>query len=534
MANNINMTTSARFRKKPLILRLRKVFGNGNRDTAPMERSISRTAWIVLAIISVGTFLAFMVLDPNPNLLLSVCAAANAGIILWAIYRLYSWNLLLSPMASVVIGPGWIFYYSWGNLGARMAGSVRLGGNLGSLEYYSFAALLTTFGLALFYWLIFDVFSRHARYRRIRYEDLFWKPWQALAAGTVASGILLYLSYKYEFINGYFRDVEGHFDRWLSASHYFFVILVIIISISVIIRGKNLFDRSLGMLGILLPVVVSIGLRSRTFMMTIVLTAALCFITLRPHKVRPILIASGLVAIFVFGIGTVVKQASTGGETSSISDNIMVAKSIDRQLMIERNLASAEIDNEYRLAGYEYPATILMCLYNGQSPMYGSGFVGGLFSGLPAFIRPSYEISERLEIYKHFFGRGLIYGDSIGIPLTSGLADWGIGFSPFIYAVMALYCLVVWRLVQASPRLFVAYLIAGAGIGDLFWENAFFAVRAIGFAWLALLIFGRILMPRWAPPPLLTNLGSPYQRPNDAMSNLKLTPPTTYGPQRNN
>jgi hypothetical protein len=429
-------------------------------------------------------------------------------------------------MASVVIGPGWIFYYSWGNLGARIAGLGRLGGNPGSLEYYPFAALLTTFGLALFYWLIFDVFSRQARYQRIRYEDLFWKPWQAVAAGTVAAGILLYLSYKYEFINGYFRDVEGHFDRWLSASHYFFVIFVIIISISVIIHGKNIFERLLGIFGILLPTVVSIGLRSRTFMMTIVLTAALCFITLRPRKVLSTIVVSGIVAIFIFGIGTVVKRASMEGETSSISDNIMVAKSIDRQLMIERNLASAEIDTEYRLAGYEYPATILMCLDHGQSPMYGNGFIGGLLSGLPAFIRPFGEISERIEIYKHFFGRGLIYGDTIGIPLTSGLTDWGIVLAPLIYAVIALYCVVLWQLVQSSPRLFVAYLIAGAGLGDLFWENVFFAVKAIGFAWLTLLLAGPLLVPRWAPPYIVTNLRTPYQRPNDSISNLKSFPNT--------
>ena len=41
--------------------------------------------------------------------------------------------------------------------------------------------------------------------------------------------------------------------------------------------------------------------------------------------------------------------------------------------------------------------------------------------------------------------RGLLYGDAIGVPLASGLADWGAP-GILIYAVMAVYAVALWRM----------------------------------------------------------------------------------------
>jgi hypothetical protein len=315
----------------------------------------------------------------------------------------------------------------------------------------------------------------------------------------VAAAILWYLSLKYEFINGYFRDVASHFDRWLSGTHYFFVLLALITSVSVIVRGKLISDRVLGVLGVIFPLVAALGLRSRNFMLMAVLTVAVCWVTLQPHKVRSVLLLGVVAVIVLFTLGSVVKRASVRGQTSSIWENLLVVRNLDLQTVIEQSLASAAMDSQYRLAGFEYPATILICLERGAVPMYGEGLIGGLLSGLPGFLRPPGEISERIAIFRHFYGRGLTHGNTIGVPLTTGLADGGMILGLLIYAVIALYCLMVWRVAQASPRLFIAYLIVGAGPGDLFWENAAFAVKAIGFTWLALGLLGLVLMPRWYP-----------------------------------
>ena len=122
----------------------------------------------------------------------------------------------------------------------------------------------------------------------------------------------------------------------------------------------------------------------------------------------------------------------------------------------------------------------------------------GLLQGLPNFLRPAGEYSERLAITAHFQNSGLLYGDAIGVPLASGLADWGAP-GILIYAVMAVYAVALWRLCQWSPRLFTALLMTANGMYffDLFWENnGVFAVRTIGFSWLVLLISGPLLAPK--------------------------------------
>src|SRR5947209_167517 len=86
--------------------------------------------------------LEFLTLDPNPDPLLAVSAGLNAGILIWASHKCYQWRILLSPVGQMLIGPGLIFYYSIGNLGARVAGDFRFAGNPGSLDYYPLVSAL--------------------------------------------------------------------------------------------------------------------------------------------------------------------------------------------------------------------------------------------------------------------------------------------------------------------------------------------------------------------------------------------------------
>lgn len=443
-----------------------------------------------------GTFIAFLVWDPEPSLVLSACVAANVALMSWMVHRLYQQELLLSVAASTLIGPGLIICYSLGNLGARIAGEGRYGSNPGSLKFYPLAALLSTMGLALFASVVFGVLGRQQRYLRVRYSDLYWRPWQAPAAALVAVALLAYLSVKYPFSGGFFRDVESDVDRWLSASQYFFVILGVTIGVSVTIRARHLLERLVGLSGLLPPILIAWGLRSRTFMGTVLIMSVLCAITLRPRRAKWILLGAVIAIVPVFAIGTVVKTVSIKRGTTAIGENLLAIMETNTREVVEHNIDGGSIDGEYRMAGLEYPAAILRGLGLGVEPMYGDGLVGGALSGLPNVLRPSGEWSERQAIARRFLDHGLRYGDSIGIPLTTGLAEWGpAGF--LIYGIIGVYCVVVWRAVQWSPRLFVAYLMAGAAPGDLFWENAFFAVRAIGFCWLALLVLSPLLMPRW-------------------------------------
>lgn len=461
---------------------------------------IAGSAWVFLILASVITFLAFMRLDPDPNTLFSACCALNVAIMLWATFRLYELRLLLSPMAAVVIGPAWIIQYSWGNLFARMAGETRYASNPGSLEYYSLVALLTTVGLVLFCWVCFGLFAGYARYYRIRYEDLNWQPWQAITTSLLAVVILAYLSSKYAFLNGYFYQVQGQFDLALSASCKFFLILALTVSVSVMLKSKNLTSALLGFAGVVLPLALSLGLRSRTFMITQVIALALYWLTLRPDHVRRVLLISVVASGVLYVYGTVVKDVSGRGQTVSVTENFRALVDLEFDTVKEINSFNSLVDAQYHLAGYELPAALLSSITRGgASPAYGDAFVGGALSALPRFLRPEgAAYSERLSIYRTFFGKGLRYADSIGIPLTSGVADLGL-FGFLIYAFMGIYCILAWHLVQISPRIFLAYLIIGVGPGDLFWENAFFSIRALAFVWLTLLALSPFLMPKWSP-----------------------------------
>jgi hypothetical protein len=442
--------------------------------------------------------LAFLALDPAPSLLLAASAGLNAGILIWSGYQCYELRILLSPVGQILIGPGLIFYYSIGNLGARMAGEARFAGNPGSLDYYPLASAFSTLGVLLFCLVAFFVMGRYLEEPRLGYEDLEWAWWQGIVATALAAAVLVYLSGAHPFVNGYFRNVGGQLDLWLSASVYYFSLLAILVNTSVLAKAVTPFHRIVSFSCLSAVIGQSVLLRSRTFMAVTILMSLFAYLTIRPGQLhRTLGLALAGIAL-VFALGTVVKGAS--GASASILDNLTVLQASDASMVRTLNDESSQLDQQYRLAGLEMPAALLACFAHGATPMYGEGMAQGLLQGLPNFLRPAGEYSERIAITRHFENTGLLYGDAIGVPLASGLADWGAP-GILIYAVMAVYAVVLWRVCQWSPRLLTALLMTGNGMYffDLFWENnGLFAIRTIGFSWLVLLVFGPLLAPKVA------------------------------------
>ena len=314
--------------------------------------------------------------------------------------------------------------------------------------------------------------------------------------------VLVYLSTKYAFLGGYFRGMGNQIDRGLAAGQYCFITLAAVSGVSVVLRAQNLFQRLLGGVGLLLPFILVMGLRSRTGMLQLLITATICWITIRPRQTATVLLSAMVVGVSLFTLGSAVKLGNVMGDSNSFWDNLRLAQNVNTEILAQVNDKLVRSDVSYRLAGFELPAAILSCLESGKAPMYGRGLYQGLVQGLPSMLRDDLKdavVTERSAISEHYIPAGLRYDDSIGIPITSGLADWGVLGGPLIYVPMALACLALWLIIQQSPRLFVAYLMSVFVVGDLFWDNIFFSVRAIGFAWMTLVLLGPLLMPQWKP-----------------------------------
>ncbi len=460
-----------------------------------IARHIPTRVWYFLGLSSAITFFGFMILDPEPSLLLSACAACNVAIMGWSMFRLYQWDLLLSPMMLAYVGPLMLIYYSWGNLGARMAGEYRFAANLQTLEFYPLAALLSTIGLILYIWVVFGLFQRSFRRVKIRYQDLYWQPQQLFGAIFIVVSILVYLSLKYSFIGGYFRNAESNLDRWLIAIMNSFIFMIVAISVSLLVGKTN--NQFMAWLGIILSVVLAVGFRSRTFTLMVLVLIALCWLTLKPkHAKLSYFLMFGITGIIMFILGTVVK--SFQGGSRSVWDNLYTISSVDASEFITKTSRGVEFDRQYRAGGFEYPAAVLRCLDHGAVPAYGEGLAGAFFQGLPGFLRPEGTYAERGKIALHYWQYCLFYDDSIAIPLVSGIGDWGYP-RVLIYGLMGLFSVLLWRVAQSTPKLFMAYLLVPYFPDFLFWEGTFSYIKTMVFLWLVLSIMGTILLPYWTP-----------------------------------
>lgn len=454
----------------------------------------------VLAFLNFSIFLIF---DPSPNLLLALCTSLNIILLSVMIFHLYQSGILLSPIGCAVIGPGWILFYSVGNLGARIAGSTRFAANYGSLEYYPDAALLTTLGLWLMFLTVFVIFKPFISSHKIKYKDMRWNPRQIIAVLGFAIIILFYLSSKYSFTGGYFRNVQGTVDQWLVASSNAFIALSVVVSVSTFVNRKTIKEGYFSLFCLAIAILITVSMQSRTFTLQIIILAVLCYISLVPKLSISAVIFGILLTLVLFGAGTVIKLTGVAGQAQSMQDNINLVLSINFSSAGQLIQVALETDSEYRLAGLEYPAALLKLFDHNAIPLLGQGMVGGIMQGLPDFLRPSGSMfSERIAISLNFLGTGILrYSDTIGVPLTSGLADWA-AFGVFIYVIIGLYCIIMWRFMQSSIYISLAYImlipsqsLAAGGIGDLFWEQAASLIKTLVFVVCVLFIFRRLLMP---------------------------------------
>lgn len=466
----------------------------------------SLAVWHLILTSGVVTFIAFVLLDPNPDVIFAICAAINWMVMLGSIYKLYQWELLLSPYAAVYIGPGWIIFYTWGNLGARILGDERYIANIGNLEFYSQVALLSTLGLLLYTYLVFGVFGSRMRLYKIRYQDLVWQPYQVISVLIIVILQLVYLSSRYPFENGYFRDVTSIFDQWMAFSFYAFIILGYLISVSVFLKSSRKRSRIIALMALGILIFVSVITRSRTFMFSGLIMVGTAWLTLRPDHIRYLIPAAAISVPLIYGLGTVVKAQT---ESESIFENAQIVISFDAESVRSNSENALLVDIGYRMAGFDLPAGILLSQSTGRSTANGMMLIGGFLQGLPSFLRPAVDLpgSERQVLELLYRGQGVPYTDATGIPLTSGIAEIGgiLGF--LIYVPVALFCVAAWQIAQYTPRLFLTFLIVGfgpsqgtRGLGDLVWEHLFSAViKQGGFIFLSLVILSVLLMPRHNP-----------------------------------
>jgi hypothetical protein len=265
----------------------------------------------------------------------------------------------------------------------------------------------------------------------------------------------------------------------------------------VLARAKNNRSRLIAFIGVILSVVVSVGLRSRTFMLMVLMLIILCWLTLKPEQARlSFFLSVGLIGILVFSLGTVVKLFQS--VTNSILDNLSVVSSQNLSQIMALTSQGAGIDAQYRTGGFELPAAILQCLDQGAPPAFGKGFIGAALQGLPGFLRPPGNFSERGDIALHYSKYCTFLPDSMAIPMVSGLADLDIP-GVFISILFGLFSLILWRVAQISPRFFIAYLLVPFFPDLLFWEGVFSYVKTMAFIWLILWILGLLIMPHWSP-----------------------------------
>lgn len=446
---------------------------------------------LVIALSCVVTLIWFLIIDPNPNILLATCSSINVGIYLWAFIWLFEADLLLSPLAFGVVGILQIVFYSWGNLGARIQGNNRFLLTIGAIEYYPYAALLSTVGLLIFIFLSYYLFKNYKPPVIMTLRDYSWKQWQGWISIVFSILIVFFLQYEYE---GFVAELH----RLLSYSYHYIFSLAIVINTSLLIRTKNIISKFIFVVSIILLLFLVLLDRSRTLIIIFTILVLLSWITIDKNRIKVVFSVFIIVLGIFYFFGTFLKFGADLRGPQGFAQNSRILYDFDYDKVVFFNQVSFNIDIGYRMAGFELPATILMNYQHGTPPMLGKTFVSAFFQGLPSYFRPPGIYSTRKAIYDHFSYHGILADDEeMGIPLASGLADFGIIGGVLIYIIMAISYWGFWRLSQLTPRLFLSFIMIAPLLFyiDLFWDSFFVSFRALLFSWFFLFALHGLFMP---------------------------------------
>jgi len=434
--------------------------------------------------LAVMIFLITLWVDPQKNILMGIILGANFWIISFGLFLLYERSLLLSPAMALCFN---LPYYSFGNIGALASTDIFINANPGTLDYYPLAGALSLVGLLVYMVVYFRVVGAGSNINKldslktteVNIKTLDIKMTGVIFIFGIAVLILAYLSGKYLFIGGYFREIETQFDRFLAGMMYSFVFLGGILGVSGIAKQKRYSKQIVCVLVVIVLILIQVSLRSRTTMLFLLFCLFATWLSVRPEKLNKTLILGAIFGVIIFFAGTIVKNYSVRGETFSIKDNIIAVLTVDKDTAITANRDSLRWVLKRRTAGLELSSTILKGFDEGAPKTWGNGFLSSATGFLPQILRPKGNYSERVAIHENFRKYGMIYADLYGVAVATGLSEFGyIGVIP-VYIFLACWHALMWRIAGRSKLLFLSYLAHLPILlsVDLVWDGFFSSLR---------------------------------------------------------
>lgn len=448
-------------------------------------------AWTLISTI----FVLGLILPEEMNFVLAGVFALNFGLMTFALFFLYRRRILLSPPGFFLVTS--LPFFTFGNLGDLSGRASWILSHQGALENYALVGVLSSIGLMVYLWFLVR-FNRVGKGTALRSD--IWKQdsirttellercvsFRNIAVSvSVALTILTYLNWNYDFVGGYFIDVNSQFDKYLAGTMYSFVFLGALLGTVGITRGKGpLRLLSITVVGLSLLLVVMMRSRSTMgFLVVCMLGVAFTVLPLSTKSIRKVLVVGVVSLIVLLGVGTVVKDAQREhrlkAATSSMMDNLGAVVTVSTQDATRLFFSRVAVEGPTRMSGFAFPASVLMAFDNGGRPMYGQALVSAAIAFLPATLRPEGVYSERHAIGEFYRSYGFIHNDMPGMVLSTGLAELGVlGVFP-VFILFALWHSLLWKVACRSELFFLAYLahIPALLRMDLLWDSIFLSLR---------------------------------------------------------
>lgn len=469
------------------------------------EVAVARAYRIIPALVSAGSIAIFVtsaILASDFDLVVSAAMGCNFLIMGMALNRLLKKGFPLAP-ASIFLFMS-IATYSFGNIGLMMPSDYPP--VIMNTDYYRRVGVLTVIGLMIYvqvlFWMSETSWSGHEPIRAPRGMLKQIQEHVSVASivftTAISLGVIAYLSSRYEFVGGYFRDMQTQSDKFLASALYYFIFLSAAICVCGAENQREKIVRVSGLTGWLILLVLVMSMRSRLAMLMFIGFSGVLWLTLRPLEFKRMAVAVSIIAAVAFSLGTVVKIATTGETaTTSITDNLVIMGKASIGSATRDLSTFAEKEAGQRAAGFEFPAALLMAQDNGAEFMYGEGLLNAAIGLLPSIMRPEGNFSERFAIWENARNYGMPFGDVAGVTLSTGLAELGIlGVVP-VYALLAVWHLIMWRVARHSPLLFLSYLAHVPALinQDLLWDSIAESIRLWLFMFCTLLVVRPVVLP---------------------------------------